>query len=367
MLFFSLIFSSFWLAAQITVTDATFPVTGDTLKTATDLVPSGIEITNAGGPFDWDFTSLNVGTQSESVFLDASEGDAFDEAPNATHVVINEFDVTESYFKISSSKVELIGASGNDPTGFGIGAFLKFTPPIIQRRAPMNFIDNNLSESDVRLALAWDDLPTVLTDSLGFALADSIAVAVNSTRNDLVDAYGTLAIPGGTYEVLREKRTEFRETRIEVLVPFLGWIDVTNQIGDFGMETIITYQYFSNTEKEVIASVTVDADDLPISVTFKDNGILTANEEVLSARPFVQINPNPINEIANFEFSNIPDGEYQLVINGLNGNMVAHRQFQLSSYQVEQIILSHLSKGTYFFSLKDNSGNMVSGGKLIKL
>ncbi len=353
------------------MSNATFPVTGDTLKTVTDLVPSGIEITNAGGPFDWDFTSLNAGTEAQSVFLDASDGDAFDEVPNATHVVINALEVTENYFKVSGDKVEFLGTSGNDPTGFGIGAFFKFTPPIIRRRAPMNFIDNNISESSLRLALAWDDLPPVLTDSLGFPAFDSIAVAVNSTRNDLVDAYGTLAIPGGTYEVLREKRTEFRETRIEVLIPFLGWTDVTDQIpggfGDFGLDTIITYQYFSDTEKEVIASVTVDADDQPIAATFKDNGVLTASEEVLAAQPFVRVNPNPVNNLANFEFQNIPDGKYQLVVNGLNGNVVSSRQLQLNNYQIEQVNLSHLSAGTYFFSLKNSFGNVVSGGKLIKL
>ncbi len=366
----TLILSSFWLIGQITVSNATFPATGDTLKTATDLSPEGIVITNAGGPFDWDFTSLTAGPQSTTVFVDASEGANFDQAPTATHATINDIDLTESYFKVSNDKVEFIGASGNDPTGFGVGAFLKFEPPIIQRRAPMNFIDNNTSESDVRLAIAWDDLPPVLTDSLGFALADSIAIVIASSRTDLVDAYGTLSIPGGTYDVLREKRIEMRETRIEILT-FLGWLDVTDQIpggfGEFGLENITSYLYFSETEKEIIATVTVDSMGTPATVTFKDNGNLTSTIESIYDNVSIKVMPNPVHQIAEFQFNNIPMGNYRLKIHGLDGTLVVDKPMQITGHHIERIDLSLAAPSAYFFNLKDNRGNLVKGGSLIKL
>ncbi|MBK9018412.1 MAG: hypothetical protein IPM82_32630 [Saprospiraceae bacterium] len=67
-----------WLSAQITVTTATFPVAGDTLKTATDLNPDGIVITPPGRPATWDFTRPGSNLSSPSpCFRAASEGSAF--------------------------------------------------------------------------------------------------------------------------------------------------------------------------------------------------------------------------------------------------------------------------------------------------
>ncbi|HQW03874.1 MAG TPA: hypothetical protein PLR30_15405, partial [Saprospiraceae bacterium] len=56
------------LPAQITITNATFPAAGDTLKTATDLAPAGIVMTSPGGPQTWDFTSLNATTRAVNAF-----------------------------------------------------------------------------------------------------------------------------------------------------------------------------------------------------------------------------------------------------------------------------------------------------------
>ena len=45
------LFGALWLSAQITVTNATFPTIGDTLKTVTDFTPSGIEHNHGGRLF----------------------------------------------------------------------------------------------------------------------------------------------------------------------------------------------------------------------------------------------------------------------------------------------------------------------------
>jgi dihydroorotate dehydrogenase len=50
----------------------------------------------------------------------------------------------------------------------------------------------------------------------------------------VVDGYGTCQIPGGTYPVLRQKRTDYTTTALDVLVPFLGWVDLSTIIGGGG-------------------------------------------------------------------------------------------------------------------------------------
>lgn len=364
-----LLFASF-VIGQVTVTNATFPVTGDTLRTATDLTPSNIEITAAGGPFDWDFTSLSVGTQAEAVFLDASEGNVFNEIPNATHVVVDELLGGESYFRVSSDQVEFLAANGEDPAGFGIGAIFRFTPPIVQRRAPMMFPSNNSTTSSLFIGFAWDSLPPILTDSIPLPITpDSIRLNIVNERNDFVDAYGTLSIPGGTYDVLREKRTTYTETRVEAKVPLFGWQDVTDLLGGFGgigMDTTITYDYFSNTEKEVIATVTVDVNDNATSVTFKDNGLLSSDETVLEDQPTVMVTPNPTNDIAYFNFDHFQDANYDLVIYNLSGAPVHSGQLSVIGQQSKSINISLLPAGPYFYLLKNENGAIVFSGKLIK-
>ncbi len=357
------------LSAQVIVTNATFPTTGDTLRTATDFTPSGIEITDVGGPFDWDFTSLNIGIQSETVFLDASEGMVSSEIPNATHVVIDGTTGGEAYFQINAEKMDLLGASGNDPTGLGVNSLFKFSPPLNQRRAPLKFLSDNASEASVKLTLAWTDLPQAVQDAISVQAADSIRLNIQFNQNEIVNAYGILAIPGNEYEVIRQKRTQTRETLVEALV-FGFWIDATGFIpapfNEFLNDTTITYDFYSDTEKEVIASVTVDANSNPVSVEFKDNGGLTNDDEVIGEKPTVGLMPNPVNTWANFEFQYFPKGEYSMNIFALNGKQVFNKALFLDNYRMTSINLSNLPAANYFFLIKNEAGKIISSGKLAK-
>ncbi|HHM21116.1 MAG TPA: T9SS type A sorting domain-containing protein, partial [Bacteroidetes bacterium] len=372
-LLFYIFFVAGALSAQITVTNATFPQTGDTLRTMTDFNPSGIEITPSGGPYDWDFTSLNTGVVfTTDVYLDASEGSAFDQVPEATHVVINDQlnGGGEGYYRISGDKMEFLAANGNDPVGIGISSLFRFSPPILQRRAPMIFPANNTTEANLAVGMAWSDLPAIITDSLPLPVTpDSIRVRIVNTRTDFVDAYGTLSIPGGTYEVLREKRTLLRDTKVEAKVPVFGWQDVTDlllsQFPQLGTDTIISYNFFSNTEKEIIATVTVDANDTPLSVTFKNNDIISGSDEILPGQPVIEISPNPADPATNVTLSNFTKGQYHLDIRGQYGQLVFTKIVDLNNETTVSINLSTLPAATYYILLKNNDGKTIAVEKLI--
>ena len=87
---FTLLVASFGLTAQITITNATFPVAGDSLKTATDLTPDGIVMTPPGGPQTWDFSALYPDTRQVDVFQPASAGTSSANFPGAELVVIGD-------------------------------------------------------------------------------------------------------------------------------------------------------------------------------------------------------------------------------------------------------------------------------------
>ncbi|MBK9018427.1 MAG: hypothetical protein IPM82_32720 [Saprospiraceae bacterium] len=152
-------------------------------------------------------------------------------------------------------------------------------------------------------------------------IADSIRIRVTASRYDLVDAYGSLSIPGGTYDVLREKRTEYRDTHLDIHT-FLGWIDVTAQAGaaaGLGVDTLVTYNFISNTEKEPIAVVQVDnSGSIVQQVEYKDNGVVSGNNDVVATKPEVLVSPNPAVDETVFELKNFATGNFSLrLLDGL--------------------------------------------------
>lgn len=124
-------------------------------------------------------------------------------------------------------------------------------------------------------------------------------------RLEVVDGFGTLAIPGGIYDVLREKRTDFTSTAVDVHT-FLGWVDIGSIIGGqlpgFGTDTTITNHFLSNTTKEPIAIVTIDpTQSFATQVEYKDLGITSAVSPVTDENNQVVISPNPVSNEATFD------------------------------------------------------------------
>jgi hypothetical protein len=370
-LFFALVAFTANLFAQITVTDASFPAAGDTLKYATDLNPDGVVITPANtNSTVWDFSGLAPTVKSETVFRAAAEGSAAAEFPTASLVTISEGGQNETYYSVSATSFTNLGFFGVDPTGgLPIPTTFRFDPPVAERRAPMNILDINQSASSLGIAFAIADLGP-LADSLGplAGIADSIRIRGTAERLDFVDAHGSLTIPGGTYDVLREKRTEYRDTRLDIH-SFLGWQDITDLIptggfGDgLGTDTTITYLFFSNTEKEIIAEVSTGSDGLvPQSVTYKDNGVISNNSEVLGTDLEVLVSPNPANGQAVFSLKNRTSGEYSLRLMDARGQVALRSNLNQTDNAIQ---LQGMSSGTYFYQVFDENNRAVASGKLL--
>jgi len=366
--------ASNWLAAQITITDVYFPVAGDTLKSAIDVEPTGIEITPAGGPFEWDFSGLSGSFQQETVYRPAAEGSASASFPNAELVTIAGGGA-ETYYSVTANSFDVLGFNGPDPIGIGLLTLFKFSVPIPERRAPLTFPANASSSSALLVPFATSDLPGGFIDSLNLPFVpDSLRVRVTTERNDFVDAYGNLAIPGGTYPVLREKRTEYRETRVDALLPIFGWQDVTDLIiggGNFaglGKDTIITYNFFSTEAKEAIAVVTMDDAGTDVGqVRFKDNGIINKVVLVEAGKPTVFVSPNPVVQAARFDLENFAPGDYTLQIFSANGALVLSKIIRLNGTHTEQVDWPSTVSGHYFFRVSDRNNAVQASGKLLKI
>jgi len=219
--------------AQITLNADWFLEVGDTMEIATDNMPSDIDLIGNGGPHAWSFTQLDAPNSTMLIYEDASTGDDFVDFPNA-ELRVDLPGAGEGYIDVTDTEMTLLGYAGGDPLGLGLDFSTVFSPGLAERKAPLNFIDSYESSGSILLPFAFSDLPTVLTDSLDLPFTpDSIRIKIDVTRDDIVDAYGTCQIPAGTFDVLRIKRVETNETKIEILL-FAGlpWQDVTGLLGD---------------------------------------------------------------------------------------------------------------------------------------
>ncbi len=360
--------------AQITLTNATFPSAGDSLVYAFDNAPLGMNpATPPGGNQVWDFSTLQKNDFSSVVYRPAAVGSQVANFPGADLVVTGQ---GETYFNKTNTKFEAMGYAGSDPAGFGLNVLAKFSPVVVERSAPTNFFDINSQETNLSLPFSTAALPDSIFKGIPIK-PDSIRIRLNTKRLDVVDGWGTCQIPGGTYPVLRQKRTEYSTTGIDIKVPFLGWLDLGTIIGGgggggiggfLGTDTTITFRFLSNTEKEEIATATMSTDlSSTTSMRFKNNSSSPAIEPVSDFSGGIQAFPNPAVEWVRFDCTNLAPAEYTLKIFNTIGKCVWKKNYTLSGTTSFRVELEDFKKGTYFYSLVDTQGNTVSTKRLVVL
>ena len=126
----------FGASAQITVTAATFPTAGDTLRFAVDTTVGDISlaVTPPGANQLWDFTGLQPASTFTTVYRPAASGMNFGSFPGAELLVLNQ--QGETYFNVTNNVVENMGYSGNDPVNLNLDVLAKFQPRIFGSAPP---------------------------------------------------------------------------------------------------------------------------------------------------------------------------------------------------------------------------------------
>lgn len=359
------------LQAQVVITNSTFPVVGDTLFTAVDNLPSGIALTQPGGQQSWNFTTLQSPFIRRTVIRPIAQGPGSQFYPTASYYA-NIGDNLYAYYRKTNTKVELLGYFGMDPLGLGIETATKITPPNIRQRAPLTYGADYTSEYNISLPFSADDVPGGILNDLPIS-PDSLRIRISTQRTDEVDAWGALTIPGGIYDVLREKRTEVRQTRIDAKIGFFpNWVDVTDlftqwlDVPGLGNVTQQSYYFWSNDAIEPIAVLTLNpADGSVQSVEYKANNISTNVQSVEALKPGVYAYPNPAIVNVRFEFSNLPPGRYRLKMLNILGTEVWNRSYYINGSATEKVDISSLQKGTYIYTMVDERGKTITTRRLI--
>ncbi|MBK7871797.1 MAG: hypothetical protein IPJ74_14520 [Saprospiraceae bacterium] len=260
--------------AQITVTNSVFPVVGDTLFYIFGNQPGAINqiFTPPGGNQVWDLSNLQPSQVWNQIMKNPQTGTAAASFPGAS-VLFNPLNSSNQvYWQVTGTQINNMGYYGLDPIGLGLTLLFDNTPDLEVSWAPVNFFDLHQSASNVLTAFDAPIAPPVLLNLV--PTADSFRIRVTYQRLGVIDAWGTLAIPGGSFDVLRKKQTEYRSTAVDVKVAPLGWIDISTiggqQVLPLGTDTITTFHFLNDVSKEEIAICTLNtAQNEVVGVQYK--------------------------------------------------------------------------------------------------
>ncbi|MFN7118017.1 MAG: hypothetical protein ACK4TA_14545, partial [Saprospiraceae bacterium] len=250
------------LNAQITITNSVFPVVGDTLHYLIGNQPGAINqiFTPPGGNQSWDLSNLQSSQVWDQIMKDPQTGTAAASFPGASVLFNPVNSSSEVYWQVTDNQINDLGYFGLDELGLGLNLLFKKTPGLEQSWAPVNFFDIHQSSSNVLTAFDAPIAPPILLNLV--PTADSFRIRVTYQRIASIDAFGTLAIPGGSFDVLRKKQTEYRSTAVDVKVAPLGWIDISTiggqQLLPLGTDTITTFHFLNDVSKEPIAICTLN-------------------------------------------------------------------------------------------------------------
>jgi hypothetical protein len=357
---------------QIIVSNTTFPKVGDTLRTATDNLPMGIDVGEPGTNKVWDFRGLQAPFNTEVYLRPVSESPNASLFPGANWFFTGQGD-TETFSRKTASTVLQMGFVGRGPFGGNFDLVSKNDPNLVERTAPMRYNDsfNNSSTQLVPVSAAF------LPDSLFAGLPvkpDSIRLNNRVIQNSTIDAWGTMHIPIGTFDVLRERRIVINNRKIEAKSNALPvWIDVSSLFpvpGFTGIDTSVVYYYWNDRSIEPIAVVqTRGAEEQLVSVQYKSDPQMTSTYQTPGNRSYdVIAYPNPAIGSVRFDLNGFNDGLYRLRIYNLLGQEVWSKKYQVNGgKRTIRLELGSFEKGTYLYSISDEKGKNLVTKRLVVL
>lgn len=353
--------------AQIFIPTSMMPRAGDTLLTAVDNLPANIRSILSGRNQRWDFSMLEAPYSRSAVWRAAAKGNAAEVFKNATFTApVDEH--TEGYYRIQGNDLILVGAVGPDPINLNRKSVMRYSPGLLERRYGLRYGDAFQADANLVLTLGENDIPSWFRKKLPVS-PDSLRLRVSFDRQYDVDSYGRLIVPGGIFEVLREKRIEIIEMRLEVKVGRRRWQDISRSIKDRDLlrsRKNISYHFYSNETKEPVARVWMNASEKKVlKIEFKPRERENMVQNLANVKPDIYVSPNPAIASVRFEFYNLPPGTYRLSVFNIIGQEEWSKMYTINGNYAEQVDISQLKKGAYLYSLKDERGRTLSTKRLM--
>ncbi|TNE55649.1 MAG: T9SS type A sorting domain-containing protein [Bacteroidetes bacterium] len=349
----SLLLASPMLNAQITINSIDLANLGDTVRLS--IAPADqLDFLSTGPDMNWDFSQLGLDSQVVNDYRPVSETNAF---------------FIQPYFGASADEAHqasyyrrIEGLGGLDTgTGISIDQLSMFSKLTNDAQTTVGY---SASFSGIPVAIPSDSIETVYDLPLsyekswsgkGFSQLDlsafNFAFKQFRTRESVVDGWGNITTPYGSFEVLRVKHiiTEIDSVLVE--------LDSITGPQWYGFETPLTreYEWIAKTEKEpilkIITSEFVMGVESVSAISYRDTARETPQvglkENAISANALIYPNPNQgklhIESPINFKQFEVYSLQGKKLISGsLDGSF-------------QEIITEKLSEGSYVLKLIDRN------------
>lgn len=352
------------MLGQISINNSTFPSVGTQLGYFSTSNTNNVNPGASGANKTWNFNNLTGGQAYVEKYLNVSEGKFKDSFPDANILLLDSRQTDgEQYGRILNSRIELVGFGGPNPF-FGGEIAIKYRKRPQVRRSPMFYETTGFSEGAFNLAFPASILPDTLLSSLPIK-PDSLRVSFTSVKNDTIDAWGKILLAGKEFDVLREKSVTITSTKIEIKIPFLGWLDVSTILGgmggnpgggpSFGADTTTIYNFQTNTRKDILVSMEADNDNNIVLVDYADvNNTISTYDYSLSAHNLLY--PNPAYDKVFLENKQLKPGLYTARIVRLDGSIISEFNIQKVTEEPLSLDVSSLSNGQYSLVLYPEKG-----------
>lgn len=305
---------------QITITNADFAAAGDTARFSTASASSPVDVTLTGANYTWDFSFLQPTSQGIDTFLSVT---------STPIIYAFTFGFNSNVAKKGFANGGLPGVPVSDvynfynrstnnyrQTGYGgslngITTPLSFNSPDIIYDFPVNFGNIDSSDSDYSLAVP------------------NVATAVgNQRRVNVVDGWGSITTPYGTFNALRIKSTLTGEDSL--------YLDSIGQ--GFSIPRALTREYKWLAAGQDIPLLEIVTRELQpgtesvASIRYKDiaRSVGLATVSLLANDPLLRPNPSGANDVhATINLRKATD--VSLLIQSMDGRTVEQKILQLNA------------------------------------
>lgn len=334
--------------SQITVTNEDIAPAGTTFHEAFDTIPGDNIVPGDAGPNQvWTFTDLNNHGVDTIIFVLPEWTPFAADFPDANFAVENTSDNGIAYLIRNDDEFSNIGlAAENEDYGF---LLLDVQPKEVFLDFPVQYGDTR--EEDFFFSKTMESSMTGI---------DSVRIKRSTHKSSVVDAFGTMTVNIGTYDVLRILEDRVVHDSIWVKALFIGWtlfetsIDTTKTYSWITDDVSVGYSLFSM-DVNPITSIVSEASyllGLPTGITVNN-----AIEAVAY--------PNPANGIVNMKLEKGIDGQFKLI--DINGRAVLQKKINddRSSFSVD---LVGLPSGIYYYRITEqHNGKTINSGQIVVL
>ena len=332
---------------QITITNNDIAPIGTTIYLADDdtfspsIVPG-----DAGENKTWNFVDVMANTIDTLNFVSPTATPFGTEFPEANFALSsNDIDGGDyyGYMTRNEDKFATIGYAISSED-FG-EVFSHIEPENIILDFPVNY-QNSYNEVCITDLIIGSPIPG----------ADSMRTKSTVEKETIIDAWGSLTIPMGTFNTLRQRVDE--EQTDSAFMKMSGiWVFV-----DASVDNSTNYTWWTNDVSIGFMLFSIDIDNNSgetDAISFFNGSSVGLDETEMLA---TKVYPNPASNLISFDFDEMITCE--IVLMNQLGQIVANKS--VNGQNNIQFDISNLPVGAYIYRATNNAGELLTSGKAVK-